>query len=65
VVDLLREQIDGVPLSGLGPMVKPEFQDDEMTWLVELVNGLERDGLVTLAEEQAPYDASAIRVKLP
>lgn len=66
VVDLLREHDGtGIALDGLGPLVKPEFQPADMTWLVELVNGLERDGLVAIHEESATYDGEQIRVRLP
>jgi A/G-specific adenine glycosylase len=66
IVDLLREHREaGMPVSALGPLVKPDFAESDMPWLVELVHGLERDGLASIAEEEAGYDTSEPRVRLP
>lgn len=50
VVDALRSLPHGVvmPLSELGPLVKPEYGADDAAWLRTVVAGLERDGLVVL-----------------
>jgi A/G-specific adenine glycosylase len=66
IVDLLREHRDtGMPVSALGPLVKPDFAESDLPWLVDLVHGLERDGLAAIAEEEAGYDTSEPRVRLP
>jgi A/G-specific adenine glycosylase len=70
IVDALREhEGEGVALSEIGPILRNDFSDEHMAWLVELVNGLERDGLAKVAEEEAPYDASSdpagMKIRLP
>ncbi len=69
IVDALREhEGQGVALAEIGPLLRADFSDEHMTWLVELVNGLERDGLAVVAEDEAPYDASEppeMRIRLP
>jgi len=55
----------------LGPIVRPQFEETDVPWLLEIVHGLERDGLAAIAEEPATYDADAgtstsdWRVRLP
>ncbi|HEV2072900.1 MAG TPA: A/G-specific adenine glycosylase [Thermomicrobiales bacterium] len=66
IVDALRvHQDDGIPLSDLGPLLRPEFGESDVPWLLEMVEGLERDGLAAIAEEEASYDVSETRVRLP
>lgn len=70
IVDALRaHEGEGVALAEIGPLLRNDFSEEHMQWLVELVNGLERDGLAKVAEDETPYDASddpaAIRIRLP
>ena len=66
VVDTLRDRRDaGITVAELGPIVRPAFVEADVPWLLEIVHGLERDGLAAIAEEPAPYDATEIRVRLP
>jgi A/G-specific adenine glycosylase len=55
VVDALRTLPHGatMPLSELGPLVKPEYCADDAAWLRTLVAGLERDGLAVLNDDNA------------
>lgn len=49
IVDALRATAaDGLTLSTLAKAVHPQGRDPDLRWLVELLEGLERDGLVTL-----------------
>lgn len=66
IVDSLRTHSEsGIPVAELGPMVKVGFEATDMSWLIELVEGLERDGLARVAEPEAGYDVGSIRVRLP
>jgi A/G-specific adenine glycosylase len=66
VVDALRERREaGITLAELGPLVRPTYSEADAPWLVEIVEGLERDGLARVAEEPAVYDAGEVRVRLP
>jgi A/G-specific adenine glycosylase len=66
IVDALREHPgEGIPVGRLGPLVKGEFAETDLPWLIELVHGLERDGLARVAEPEAGYDAGETRVRLP
>jgi A/G-specific adenine glycosylase len=66
VVDALRERRDtGITVAELGPLVRPTFADADLPWLLEIVQGLERDGLAAIAEDPAPYDVSETRIRLP
>ncbi|MGB3329281.1 MAG: A/G-specific adenine glycosylase [Thermomicrobiales bacterium] len=62
VVDLLRAQDGehrGLTLAEIGPHVRDEFAPEEdLPWIFEVVQGLERDGLAMIAEEPVPYDVS-------
>lgn len=40
-----------LPLLTLGPLLKAEFQADDLPWLEKLIAGLQRDGLVQWAED--------------
>ena len=44
-------------LAELGPLVKSGFADEDLPWLYGVVTGLARDGLVTIQEPAAQYDA--------
>jgi len=73
VLAALREEAtDGIALSDLGPRVRDGFKADDLPWLHDVVQGLERDGLALVAETSPAYDAGSIdqplgsqRVKLP
>ncbi len=66
VVDALRDHREtGITLAELGPMLRPAYSDSDAPWLIELVEGLERDGLAKVAEEPAGYEAGEVRVTLP
>jgi len=72
VVDALRDRREaGITVAELGPIVRPQFEEADVPWLLEIVQGLERDGLAAIAEEPAAYDvgttagASELRVRLP
>jgi A/G-specific adenine glycosylase len=53
IVDHLRSLPAGqrIPLAALGPKIKPEFRDDDLSWLQQLVDRLAKDGLVNYTEE--------------
>jgi A/G-specific adenine glycosylase len=53
IVDHLRSLPAGqrIPLTTLGPKIKQEFRDDDLTWLQQLVDRLAKDGLVDYAED--------------
>ncbi len=40
-----------VPLDELGPLLKADFQPQDLPWLEKIVSGLQRDGLVVWTEE--------------
>ena len=69
IVDALRaHEGEGVALADIGPLLRQDFSDEYMTWLVELVNGLERDGLAVVAEVEAQYDTTdpaGMKIRLP
>ena len=70
IIDALRDahQQDDAALSleMLGPLVRPDFDAQHITWLQGLVSDLARDGLAMIAEERPAYDAeSTLTVRLP
>ena len=75
IVDALRalpaDDSAGIPLPELGLHVREGFTSEQLPWLRELVNGLQRDGLAVVAEDSPSYDANqetaaaATRVRLP
>lgn len=66
IVHELREhEGEGIAVSELGLVLKEDFTDLDMPWLIELVQGLERDGLAAIAEAEAEYDVSETRIRLP
>ena len=54
VVEVLRALPPdaAMPLTALGPALKPDFSEEELPWLTELVAGLAKDGLVRLEDAQ-------------
>ena len=40
-----------IPLQVLGPQIKPEFSEADVTWLQHLIDGLVKDGLLDATEE--------------
>jgi A/G-specific adenine glycosylase len=58
VVEELR-QTSSATLAELGPKVKTDFADQDLAWLYGVVSGLARDGLVTIREPAATYDADS------
>lgn len=66
IVDALRDhEGEGLTISDLGLLLRPAFAEEDVPWLLEIVQGLERDGLAAIAEDAAPYDVSETRVRLP
>lgn len=66
IVDALREhEGEGIAVAELGPVLKPDYTDADLPWLIDLVHGLERDGLARIAEDEAEYDAAETRIRLP
>jgi len=61
----------GIPLAELGPKVREGFTPENLPWLRNLVDGLQRDGLALVAEDSPSYDveqehsAGGLRVRLP
>jgi len=51
IIDTLRAAAaQGVTLAALARVIHSKGEDRSLTWLVELLEGLERDGLVTMSE---------------
>ena len=75
IVEALRalpaDEPAGMPLADLGPKVREGFTSDDLPWLRDLIDGLERDGLALVAEDSPSYDAehgsaeTGPRVRLP
>ncbi len=70
VINALRDLDNGqtVDLPTLGPRVRDDFNDEHILWLRRIIEGLSRDGLAQIAEDEAQYDAtepSSVRVRLP
>ena len=56
IVDGLRAAEGGnVSLSALGLLVRDDYAEEHTEWLLELVRGLQRDGLAQVAETRATY----------
>ena len=53
IVDALRELPPGATLllAALGPRIKPDYSDADLPWLRKLAQGLARDGLARLDDE--------------
>jgi A/G-specific adenine glycosylase len=75
IVEALRalpeDEPTGIPLIELGSRVREGFTSENLPWLRELVDGLQRDGLALVAEDSPSYDANRLpsaagpRVRLP
>jgi A/G-specific adenine glycosylase len=75
IVEALRalpeDEPTGIPLAELGPKVREGFTPENLPWLRDLVNDLQRDGLALVAEDSPSYDAEheqgagGLRVRLP
>jgi A/G-specific adenine glycosylase len=73
ILAALRNHGDGaIALTELGPRVRDGFTPDDLPWLYEVVQGLERDGLALVAEDSPTYDTETTdqptgsqRVRLP
>jgi A/G-specific adenine glycosylase len=75
IVEALRalpeDEPTGIPLTELGPKVREGFTPENLPWLRDLVNDLQRDGLALVAEDSPSYDAEheqgagGLRVRLP
>jgi A/G-specific adenine glycosylase len=75
IVDALRalpeDEPAGIPLPELGLRVREGFTSEQLPWLRELVDSLQRDGLALVAEDSPSYDvdqetaAASARVRLP
>jgi A/G-specific adenine glycosylase len=69
VIAALREH-HGIDLGSLGPMVRDGFSETDLPWLYEVVQGLSKDGLAVIAEDESPYQANdnspgELKVRLP
>jgi A/G-specific adenine glycosylase len=75
IVEVLRalpeDEPEGIPLPELGNRVREGFTSENLPWLRELVDALQRDGLALVAEDSPSYDAdresaaTGPRVRLP
>jgi A/G-specific adenine glycosylase len=75
IVEALRalpeDEPHGILLPELGLRVREDFTSENLPWLRDLVDGLQRDGLALVAEDSPPYDANrdsaavGLRVRLP
>jgi A/G-specific adenine glycosylase len=75
IVEALRalpeDEPTGISLTELGPKVREGFTLENLPWLRDLVNDLQRDGLALVAEDSPSYDAEheqgagGLRVRLP
>jgi A/G-specific adenine glycosylase len=71
-IDALRAAQSGLSLSDLGAQLRADFTPEHLPWLVDLVRGLERDGLASIAEARPRYSvddadepAGEMMVQLP
>lgn len=61
VVDALRDNPLGeMTVAEMGPLVRPGFVDADMPWMIEIVRGLERDGLARIAEDAPAYQTDLL-----
>ncbi|MCO5220400.1 MAG: A/G-specific adenine glycosylase [Thermomicrobiales bacterium] len=59
VVDSLRAAAGAeLALSQLGPQVRDDYAPEHKDWLLNLVSGLQRDGLARIAEPKATYSTA-------
>jgi A/G-specific adenine glycosylase len=59
VVDALRDR-STISFQELGPLIRPGFTDSDGMWLLDVVQGLERDGLARIAELSPEYDSQSL-----
>jgi A/G-specific adenine glycosylase len=59
VVDALRDQ-ETIRFRDLGGLIKADFTEGDGMWLLEVVRGLERDGLAKIAETSPEYDSGSL-----
>jgi A/G-specific adenine glycosylase len=69
VIAALREH-QGIDLGSLGPMIRDGFSETDLPWLYEVVQGLSKDGLAVIAEDEPAYLANGnshaeLKVRLP
>jgi len=73
IVEVLRslpaDEESGIAIGDLGPRVREDYSAEHDPWLRALVDGLHRDGLAHIAEDEPSYDAQGktgqVRVRLP
>jgi A/G-specific adenine glycosylase len=78
VLAVLRDLPDDEPpaaleLRALGTKLRPDFSDEELPWIYEVVQSLRKDGLAAVNEDRPAYDAGGgamldpgeVRVSLP
>lgn len=53
IVQALRESAGPLDLAALGPLVRPDYTNERVPWLVQLLDGLVRDGLVRVRDGEA------------
>jgi A/G-specific adenine glycosylase len=68
IVEALRalpaDEPEGIPLAELGSKVREGFTSENLPWLRNLVDGLQRDGLALVAEDSPSYDAESERAAI-
>jgi A/G-specific adenine glycosylase len=73
IVEVLRslpsDDEGGISMGDLGPRVRDDYSAEHDPWLRALVDGLHRDGLAHVAEDEPAYDTQGatrqVRVRLP
>lgn len=58
-IEALRSAQSGLSLTDLGVQLRDDFTPNDLPWLFDLVRGLERDGLASIAEERPAYSVDA------
>jgi A/G-specific adenine glycosylase len=56
----LRSSEEGLSLTDLGAHLRADFTPGDLPWLVDLVRGLERDGLASVADSSPAYSADGL-----
>lgn len=73
IVEVLRslppDEESGITMGELGPRVRADYSTEHDPWLRALVDGLHRDGLAHIAEDEPTYDhrrePGQVRIRLP
>jgi A/G-specific adenine glycosylase len=73
IVEVLRslpsDDEGGITMGDLGPRVREDYSAEHVPWLRALVDGLHRDGLAHVSEDEPAYDFQGepqqVRVRLP